>query len=353
MVKGFCLALAILVLVACGAPDYPKDWPKPDLRSTSRKGSCPDLTGSYDRVQSELTWLLGWNPDIEKPIPVWQEHRATISQADDGSWLRIELGLNERGLVAYRERVLKYNMQSNGSMVERGILLRASRDYECSGGWLFSRRFAQAEPVRTMQRKSLQLARDRDGGLIAGATITHDVSFSLWAGTRGISMGRWDNTRWDRWPSRPASADAALATLQDVTVHRYSWINPGNRIPVRFTSFYFEPICVRYFDDTYPSPVHGPTIRRERDDSRPAEADCPDGWGRFDIGEVFRRDMQIPDETPKSYRIEWYLMNGDDANPKVIDINDVRTLPLMPESSKRPPSGVEEEPADPATRTTK
>jgi len=330
MARRLCSALAVLVLGGCGAPDYPKDWPKPDLRSASRKGACPDLTGAYDRVQAELTWLLGSDPDFEKSIPAWQEHRATISQADDGSWLRIELGLNERGLVEYREHLLKYNQESHGAMNARGVLLRASRDYECSGGWLFSRRFAQAEPVKTWQRKSLQLARDRAGGLIAGATINKSVSLSLYEGTRGISLGRSDDTRWYRWPARAAGADAALAALQDVTVHRYHWTNPGNRIPVRFTSFYVEPICVRFFDGPNPSPARTSTIGRGRDDPRPAEADCPVGWGRFDVGQVFRRDMYIPEEAPGTYRIEWYRLNGDAGKPDVITIDDVRTLPLMP-----------------------
>lgn len=253
-----------------------------------------------------------------------------IAEADDGSWLRIAFRLNEHGLPEYRDHLLKYNNESNGTMIEKDLWLQRGKHYECRKGWLYSTRFAQLEPVHTWQRKSLQLAKDKSGALIAGATVNKEVIVSLWAGSRGFSIGHKDDTTWYRWPRRDPAADAVLASLQSVTLHRYSWVNHGRSIPVRFTSFHVEPICVRYFDGKYPVKVQGPMFVRERDDPRPAEEKCPNGWGRFDIGEVFRREIFLPEIVPETYRIEWYVMSQPDRKPSVITIHDVRELPLMP-----------------------
>lgn len=327
------LPLLVACLAGCDAPDYPAGWSKPAsvFWPGNKKGECPDLTGAYDGVHSELTVLLGANPDFEKPWPAWQEHRANITQADDGSWLKVKLTLNERGLAEYRERSLKYNNESNGSMANRDLWLSAGKDYVCRNGWLYSSGFAQGERVHTWQRKSLQLGKDKSGGLIAGATINKDLYISVWAEAQGFYAGSWDDTRWYRWPARDPAADKVLEQAQSVTVHRYNWINHGRTIPMRFSSFYVEPICVRFFYGGYPVKVHGPLVRRGRDDPRPEEQDCTDGWGRFDVGEVFRKELFLPEIVQETSRIEWYVMNAADKTPHIIEISDVRELPLMPE----------------------
>lgn len=328
------LGLTLVALLGgCGEPDYPDDWPAPDTGLlVEMKGDCPDLTGRYDRIGSELSWLLSANPDFEKSSPHWFEHTATLTQADDGRWLRIAFKLNEIGLPAYRDQLLEHNNESNGGSADLDLWLEAGKHFVCERGWLYGTRFAQGERVHTWQRKSLRLGKDEAGGLIAGATINKDVYFSVWAGSQGFYLGRWDDTRWYRWPARDPSADAVLRDLQSVTLHRYAWINHGRSIPVRFTSFYVEPICVRFFDGGFPVKVMGPMIRRGRDDPRPEEQACPEGWGRFDVGEVFRRELHLPEIVQKTHRIEWLPMSEPDGEVHVIEIDDVRKLPLMPEA---------------------
>jgi hypothetical protein len=327
------LGLAVLALLGgCGEPDYPRDWPAPDTGLLGdMKGECPDLTGTYDRVGSELSWLLSADPDFEKPTPHWFEHSATLTQADDGSWLRIDFKLNEIGLPAYRDHLLEHNNESNGASVDFDLWLEAGKHFVCERGWLYSTRFAQDQRVHTWQRKSLQLNKDKAGGLIAGATVNKDVYLSVWAESQGFYLGSWDDTRWYQWPARDPSGDALLEDLQNVTLHRYAWVNHGRSIPVRFTSFYIEPICVRFFYGSYPVKVMGPMIRRGRDDPRPAEQACPEGWGRFDVGEVFRRELQLPEIVQETHRIEWVPMSEFGGEVHVIEIEDVRELPLMPE----------------------
>jgi hypothetical protein len=321
--------LVLLMLAGCGVRDYPDDWPDPDPGWLSRKGGCPDLVGDYDSVNSELSWLLSANPDFEVARAVWSEQHAQVEQADDGSWLRITLNLNSRGFDDYRTRMLKFNWESNGLRIDKVLELKVSEDYECSGGWLKGLRFEQAEKVHGMQRKSLKMRRDRSGGLIAGATLEVDQSWR-WADSKPIPLGSSDSTLWYRWPKRDPADDETLASMQGVDVHRYSWVNNGTRIPMRFTSFFLEPICVRYFDGDYAIAVHGPEQRRERDDHRPPAPECPDTWGKFDLGEVFRRELTIPAESPRQYRIEWFILGEDGSNPEIIRIADVRKLPVMP-----------------------
>lgn len=337
MCKWLVLCLSVWLLAACDAPDYPRDWPAPVAGSfgAGMKGDCPDLTGTYDGVGSELSWLLGSNPDVEKPRPVWQEHRAVVTQADDGSWVRIDFTLNERGLPVYRDRLLGYNLDSNGYDADRGLWLTAGKEYTCRNGWLYSLRYAQGERVKTWQRQSLQLGRNKAGELIAGATISKGLYLSVWAEAQGAHLGNYDDTTWYRWPVRSPAADAQLAAAQSVTLHRYPWVNHGRSIPVRFSSFYVEPLCVRFFYGGYPVKVHGPQVRRSRDDPRPPEQDCPAGWGRFDIGETFRKDLFLPEIVQETSRLEWYVMHAADKTPQVIEIRDVRELPLMPEDARR------------------
>jgi hypothetical protein len=314
-----------------GSPDYPEEWPKPDTGMLANKmGNCPDLRGDYDGVNGELTWLLGQNPDYESHPPVWQEHRAVVTQADDGAWLHIALSLNEKGLAGFRERMLRFNTESNGADIHRDLWLEHGRDYTCRGGWLFSQYFPQSDFVHGMRRVSLQLARDDSGALIAGATLGIESPIFSWADVSSDTTIVLDETRWHRWPARNPANDAVLANAQDVTLHRYGWINHGNRIPFRFTSFYLEPICVRFVWEGYPVKVSGPVMRRSRDDPRPEEQQCPASWGRFDVGEVFRRDLTIPYDGMQASSIEWYRLNDTEKKITVIPIPDVRELPLMP-----------------------
>lgn len=325
------IGFLIIAFVIPEAPDYPKDWPSPDTGPfASAKGNCPNLTGDYDQMDGRLSWLLDANPDIEKSVPHWQEHRAVITQAEDGSWLRIAFSLNEKGLAEYRERLLKFNQEANGGQIHRDVWLEEGKHYVCRLGWLRSARYAQPERVKGSKRKSLQVARDNDGALIAGATISFSHSLFAWADFSSDASINLDKTRWYRWPLRDPENDKTLQGMQEVTLHRYDWVNPGNLVPLRFTSFYLEPICVRFNYSGYPVKVSGPIVRREKDDLRPAEEQCPENWGRFDVGEVFRKQLSFPDDDRRPSFIEWYRMNAPKEKPRIILIEDVRDLPLMP-----------------------
>lgn len=319
----------LLVLAGCGARDYPDDWPSPDPGWLSRKGGCPDLAGDYDSVNSELSWLFSANPDYRVARKTWSEHHARVEQADDGSWLRITMNLNSRGFEDYRERMLKFNQESSGLPIEGLLELKAGEDYECSGGWLEGLRFAQAKEVQGLQRKSLQLRTDKSGGLIAGATVEIDQSLA-WGDSKPIPLGKRKGTQWFRWPKRDPADDQALLAMQGVDVRRYPWVNNGRYVPVRFTSFFLAPICVRFYDGDYAIVLHGPEQVRSRDDRRPPAPACPESWGKFDFGEVFRRELKVPDDFPRKYRIEWFVLGEDASKPEVIRIADARKLPVMP-----------------------
>ncbi len=327
MISG---GLILLLLAGCGARGYPDDWPDPDPGWFSRKGGCPDLVGDYDLVNSKLSWLLSANPDFEVARKTWSEHHAVVEQAEDGTWLRITMSLNSRGLDDYRTRMLKFNFENNGMPSKTVLELTAGEDYECSGGWLKSLRFEQSEKVHGMRRKSLHLRRDKEGGLIAGATLETDQSVG-WADSKRIPLGSSDGTRWYHWPKRDPADDKLLSSMQEVDLRRYPWVNNGIRIPVRFTSFFLEPICVRYFDGDDAIAVSGPELLRSRDDHRPPAPECPDAWGKFDFGEVFRKELSIRGEHPRKYRIEWFVLGAQDSKPEVIQITDARNLPVMPE----------------------
>jgi len=253
-----------------------------------------------------------------------------VTQADDGAWLHIALSLNEKGLAEFRERMLRYNTESGGPQIHRDMRLQQGRDYTCRGGWLFSQHFPQWDFVHGMRRVSLQVARDKSGALIAGATLAIEYPIFSWADVSSDTTIALDETRWHRWPARNPANDAVLVKSQDVTLHRYGWVNHGRSIPFRFTSFYVEPLCVRFIWEGYPVKVSGPVMRRSRDDPRPEEQQCPAPWGRFDVGEVFRRDLTIPYDGVQASSVEWYRLNDTEKKITVIPIPDVRELPLMP-----------------------
>lgn len=214
--------------------------------------------------------------------------------------------------------------------VEKIVRLKRETDFDCADGWLHSLHFPQPEEQhQAIRRMELRLARDADDGLIAGAHLRIAQSWG-WADSRQIPLRSYDTTRWYRWPSRPSEADAALAAAQSVTLHRYGWINHGRSVPTRFTSFYVEPICLRFERYGSVSAPHGPEMRRGRDALGPPPPECPQGWGKFDLGEVFRTGMDLPGATPQRYRFVWFpLSEGEQAQREIVVTNPM-TLPLMP-----------------------
>ncbi len=328
-----CLLAALLVL-GCAPADYPGEWPRAASSLLSRKGGCPDLSGDFDGVDGRLLFLLGRDPDFEKSIRFQPEHRAKLTMAADGQTLDIATSVNERGLVQMRERMLSYNQDYVD--VDSIVRLVRGTDFDCAGGWLHSLRFPQSESQHGMRRMELRVARDADDGLIAGARLRLEQSVG-WADSRRIPLGSHDETRWHRWPSWPREAEAALAAAQSVALHRHGWINHGRSVPTRFTSFYVEPICLRYEQYGRFSAPHGPEMRRQREDRGPPPPECPQGWGKFDLGEVFRTGMDLSSGATQRYRIVWFpLSEGEQAQREIV-VSNPMALPLMPGEKERWP----------------
>ncbi len=314
-----------LVLSACGDADYPEAWPEPAASQLSRKGDCPDVTGAYDRVGSELFRLLGQAPGSEYAQPFWFEHRAIVTQAEDGSSLTISVSLNEQGLPAFREHVLKYNGQNPREKRGGSLTLHEGDDYRCSGGWLFSRHFPQAERELGSKRVSLQVSRDRGGSLIAGATTSVPQSIG-WGGSATFTLGHQDQTQWYRWPRRDPGQDSRLDDAQTLELHRYSWTNDGGRIPVRISSFVLEPVCLRLVEDGVAYAMSGAS----GDGTTLPSVPCPDGWGQLASGDLILREFTGPGETPRRSRVDWFPRSGSSSAARSIDIPDASRLPMMP-----------------------
>jgi hypothetical protein len=310
-----------------GEPDYPNGWAKPDWTLLPHRGGCPDLNATFTQVNSELSWLLGHNPDSSMSLQRWQDSRAAITQSPNGDSVTISFSLSPKGFEEFRRREIRYNGDvSFGPVVAEPMTLRRGVDFDCAGNWMYGKHFAQESESRGSQRRELKVGRDGDGGLIAGARTTSETSIG-WGDSARISLGRHDEMKWYRWPKDDPDTDAALAKLQSVDLHRYGWKN-GTGVPIRFTSFYVEPICVRFsnIDPTgraYSVTRHGPHQRK-------SDIECPEGWGEFDLGQVLRADMDTAKESGWSYRVEWFPWSGRNEKPNVIEVTDVQTLPLMP-----------------------
>jgi len=316
--------LLSILLGACGhggTPDYPKDWAAP---APSRWPlGCPDLTGAYDGVHAELEWLLGSNPDFERPLPFRHEHSVRIEQ--DSERIRLTLTLNERGLPAYREYALKYNMGVEGgpgggsaSGWGRTLELRKGRDFECSGGWLVGKHFAQSASKHGQHRKRLVLAKDRAGNLIAGATVNRDIHFN-WGDSPAIRLGAADGTFWLRWTRRPKAADDAMQEYFGVEVHRYRWtIAGGQQVPTRVTSFMPSPICIVALP---------PSAFVAYSEQTLSKGDCARGETRLSFGGVMRRGMSAGSTT----YVAWRPVDGTAADMQVITVSGAEGLPLMPD----------------------
>jgi len=326
-VIGALLLCAVAWWLLRGELDYPKAWPRPVGSLLSHRGGCPDLNGTFTAVNSELPWLLGHDPDYFVARKPWLDSRAAISQSADGDSLTIAFSLSARGLEDYRQRTIKYNGESFGKVSADPLTLRRGVDFDCAGNWLYGKYFAEPEASHGWQRQELKLGRDRNGGLIAGARITKQSSFG-WGDSPRISLGRYDETTWYRWPKDDPDTDAALAKLQSVDLHRYTWKNGGGTtMPIRFTSFYLEPICVRFSEIDTAGNVY--SFARSGPEQGKSDIQCPKEWGKFDLGEVLRAEMDIPSPTSHHYRIEWFPWSARKEKANVIEIADVTSLPEM------------------------
>lgn len=321
--RGFGLlsCVVLLGLAGCRPADYPDDWPAPASFGGIANVGCPDLRGDYSGVSDYLPQLLNTGQKTQSPS-AWHPHDAQVTQAADGSWLGMRLGLSGDALPKFREWVLKYRGVSGAPMTNEYVDAWRGKSYTCSGGWLYIALPGERYPVT--------VGRDRDGNLIFSNTADYENSIG-W-GDANISFGESRRTAWSRWLRRdPALDRLRYSSLQEVVIRRESRIRSNNAVAYRFNSFYLEPICVRIVSGTTIDLPQTRVWSRRRDSVLPVEVTCPQGWSQIATGVGFQREIPLPPVAPIPYRIEWFALSAADKAPTVISIPDVRELPITPE----------------------
>lgn len=319
------LVLLLPALVGC-SDEYPDDWPGPKGVFTSRKGwSCPNLEGDYTNVSSDLLVMFGVGSTLDR----WRDHHARITQADDGSWLRIELGLNAKGMRAATGQQGKGGPRFGG--LGRSITLKEDAQYYCRNGWLYS--YARDHTGdETFGYEYLRFGKDRRGGLIAGEMVTMAESLS-WGDSPGIPLGQGRHPRWYRWEERDPGDAAAVARLEGVTLRRAGWINHGREIPTYFSNFNVLPICARLVQ-VWRIPGQTPVISRGDTtttmDENGKPYGCPEDSGTMGSITTTIWQVDLPDQEGAlgDSHVEWQRVDQLDQPWHVIPIPDVRDLPI-------------------------
>jgi len=321
------ILLLAVTLVLAGCDDgYPDNLPRLAGSWFSRQGACPDLRGDYQDVSFQFMLKFGLGSSLD----LWNRHHAHITQAVDGSWLDIELGLSAAGMRAARGERGKDEPMFSG--LGRGQRLRLGDHYRCRGGWLhvLAREGSGDDNFRY---ESTRFAKDRSGGLIAEEIVSRAQTIG-WADSRAISLGRGHETRWSRWPLRDPGDAAAVAALEGVRLTRADWINNGRSVPTYFSNFHLDPICARLvrewrIDGQKPIISLADEIRRSRDEpTRPFQ--CPQESGEMASlsTTIWQIDVPEPDSALGDYRVEWQRIDQFDRAWNIIPIKDVRTLPI-------------------------
>lgn len=300
-----CIA-GMLSLSACNLSEYPDDWPGRAWGLFSRKGGCPDLVGEYDGADEYLlSKLHGWMENGN--LTDYVDHTVKITQADDGAWLRFEFAVNETGLDALEAR-------KRGSVLEpyASIAWTRGRQYRCHSGGLFA--------------NDTEFARDRSGGLIAH--WTRREKGSLRVGSTDIPTGTGVHNGWRRWAARDPARNAALKERGHFMLGQTDWKKGDDFTRVHLTSFFSEPLCVRYLRRD----ASGTTSRtflnsREAGPAGPQPWDCPAAWGGMDAGTMFDMEMRFPEQGRDLHRIEWFRLGETPDQARHIEIRDVRALP--------------------------
>jgi len=298
-----------------GAPDYPKDWPSPRLWVGSI-GGCPDLSGSYDGVSDTVPRLLLGGPAWIQGGRGWYEHKATITQADDGNTLYITYALNERGLPEHRLHAMTYNRGwPSGGRIE----LKRDVAFRCGGRWL-----------KVVSDERTFVSRDRDGNLIIGATRPVDERWSLGNLTFGSEFV--DRTKWYRWTKRPAGADALLNNAYSFEINRFPWLNNRDtEVVVQLGNYQGTAQCVR---------VWNPDMRGSADASANARIasghiyqseECPSPWLR--LPNLASENFTLLTKGVR-YRVAYHPAGQPGAAVTSIDIARPLNLPLMPDQDE-------------------
>ena len=313
-------------------PDYPKNWAYPSFFKANKKGPCLNIEGTYTEVDEELQhWLEppDRNPNGLRP---WDEHKATVTQADDGSWIEMRFQLNEKGLPPF----IKGSLEFNDDFRPRGTVIRLKKgqDYECDGNWIENLYFPQDEMFRGIQRLRLVFGLDGEGNLIAGRTQKFLQAITFWSdGQKGFEYQSTE-TRWRRWPKRDPAAEAELEKLYKLEIRRYSWLNKNDSVvPIRLQSFLGQDICLRLWDTTdssgYPDAFRTGTVLHFDG--------CPKNYYYLKPLNVVRFELNTPQSiyhAGSKYRVTWFPVESPQKVTE-IDLPESTSLPLMPESKSR------------------
>jgi hypothetical protein len=259
----------------------------------------------------------------------WFPHEVTITQSGDGDTLVLAFRHTAEGRRRYREHVLANNLDG-WARGGTDTLLRG-RDFACDDGWLTAERYPQAESSGGQRRTRLQLGRDADGGLVAGATREVQRSLSVRAGSPGLDLGTGTQTRWRRFPPAAAAAtDEPAASERTIDVHRYPWTNRnGAEIVARLDNYTGETVCVRLWDARADSTIPARGAARAAA-SYAVVRGCPQFWvGLRDLG-VYRAALETRAEV--RYRIAWRPLDAPTATPVERDLPPPAELPLMPKA---------------------
>jgi|GEM_PF-1508218 len=311
------LAVGLIYWLApkVGTPSYPEDWAAPQLFLGSL-GGCPDITGTYDNVSEVVPQLLQGRPAWERGVKGWYEHKATVSQAADGSTLTLQFALNERGLPKHRDQVMTFNQAwpTGGTLeLKRGV------NYRCSG------RF-----IRVEGGNDTFVSKDRDGHLIVGNTFRVSGKWSFYNLSGGPEFV--NKTNWYRWKKRPSGSDAFLQREYSFEVNRFPWLNNNDtEVVVKTSNYEGENLCVRVWDLNAARPDDVSANAELATGYIDSSGKCPAPWRFlwFPGSESFTLKV-----AGANYRIARYPVANPGATPTVIDVGRPTEIALMPDQDE-------------------
>lgn len=327
------------------AEEYPDDWPSPAIFAGWR-GGCPNLAGEYDGVDHRIPRMLKQQPEWERGIRPWFEHKAKVEQSSNGSTLRITFALNERGLPKHRDHVLQHGSAWPSGHSET-LELNRKDHYDCSMRWLT---LDTAHDADTGESKNgrVRLSVDRQGNLVLGYTKQEWTSFGVFFGQSIGPTWKTDKTRWVRWTKRPKEADAALAAVQSLSVTRLKrHAVHGPQQLIALGNFTGGDVCARLWDQAGPDP-DAPRAgirnsagfigmrKRMPGGSIVTEQPCPEGWEVLRATQVQNYFVYVTEGAARDYRVAWRPLAEPDAEPARLTLGDVTALPAPWEALERP-----------------
>ncbi len=329
LVKNWPLLIVLVVLAwalkGClrDTKNYPETWPSARGLLIDRKGWwCPNLEGEYRDANWAFAYVFGVGPRRAD----WGRHVARITQADDGSSLRLDFSLGAEGMRAVRAGEMSMTRGTSFTLTE-------GTDYRCTMGWLYIRNFDRGGTGGSgFAHEETGIGKDRSGALIVDETVSDDQSIG-WGDSQRIPLGRGSRHRWYRWEARDPSDEAEAARLEGITLRRTGFLD-GDKVKTWFANFHRQALCVRL-------------VQPEDRVSNPADL-TSDFWTRQKPLTVERKPGECPADSDavgpirgtmhamrptdyrgsvRAYRVEWQYLDRVEEPWHVIDIPDVRELP--------------------------